>query len=128
MYITLFILLLGLLNFALGDAGSLRRNNGSPSSTATPSNDTSSFRYFDDSSDLNPLAGPQFAWHGEPPSPASDQVWSRYKCKGRKMLLQMSLSDFDVGQMLPSPQTTAQSPWFSCQYPFSSHPSLSLTY
>lgn len=27
-------------------------------------------------------------------------------------MTQMSLSDYDVGQMLPVPQSTAQSPWY----------------
>ncbi|KAH7096056.1 hypothetical protein FB567DRAFT_602176 [Paraphoma chrysanthemicola] len=45
------------------------------------------------------------------PPPATDEVWKRAKCKGRKFVVQMSYSDFDVGQMLPTPQNTAQSPW-----------------
>lgn len=51
-------------------------------------------------------------WTGDQiPDPATDEVWERHKCKGRKLLLQMSLSDYDVGQMLPTPVNTAQSPW-----------------
>jgi hypothetical protein len=51
-------------------------------------------------------------WMGAPPAPASDAVWEKAKCKGRKFMMQMSLSDYDVGQMLPTPQDTAQSPWY----------------
>lgn len=48
-------------------------------------------------------------WHDV--EPADDATWNRYVCKGRKMLAQMSYSDFDVGQMLPGPANTAESPW-----------------
>jgi len=51
-------------------------------------------------------------WNGPPPAPATDDVWEKMKCKGRKFMAQMSYSDFDVGQMLPVPQNTAQSPWY----------------
>jgi hypothetical protein len=57
-------------------------------------------------------------WAGPPPAPASDAVWESAKCKGRKFMAQMSYSDYDVGQLLPVPQTTAQSPWY---YGKSSH-------
>ena len=50
-------------------------------------------------------------WTGAPPNPASDEVWEAAKCKGRKFMAQMSYSDFDVGQMLPTPANTAASPW-----------------
>ncbi|KAL6708397.1 hypothetical protein ACN47E_002660 [Coniothyrium glycines] len=46
-------------------------------------------------------------------APASDDLWARCLCKGNKFLTQMSYSDYDVGQSLPVPATTAQSPWES---------------
>jgi hypothetical protein len=51
-------------------------------------------------------------WAGAPPAPASNDLWEKAKCKGRKFIVQMSYSDYDVGQMLPVPQNTAQSPWY----------------
>jgi len=50
-------------------------------------------------------------WTGAPPNPATDEVWEAAKCKGRKFMAQMSYSDYDVGQMLPTPANTAASPW-----------------
>ena len=43
--------------------------------------------------------------------PASDELWASCMCKGAKGLTQMSYSDYDVGQSLPVPQPSAQSPW-----------------
>jgi hypothetical protein len=54
----------------------------------------------------------QRRWAGPIPAPASDELWEKSKCKGRKFMAQMSYSDFDVGQVLPVPQNTAQSPWY----------------
>lgn len=51
----------------------------------------------------------QRRWSGAAPAPVSDVDWERYKCKGRKLLLQMQLTDRDVGQALPVPQDTVQS-------------------
>jgi hypothetical protein len=51
-------------------------------------------------------------WTGAPPVPASNDLWEKAKCKGRKFMAQMSYSDYDVGQMLPVPQNTAQSTWY----------------
>tara|TARA_R110002003_G_scaffold56_4_gene5091 strand:- start:17813 stop:18145 length:333 start_codon:yes stop_codon:yes gene_type:complete len=59
----------------------------------------------------NSLSSLQRRWPGPPPPPAANAVWEAAKCKGRKFGAQMSYSDFDVGQMLPVPQNTAQSPW-----------------
>jgi hypothetical protein len=54
----------------------------------------------------------QRRWAGPVPAPASDDLWEKSKCKGRKFMAQMSYSDFDVGQVLPVPQNTVQSPWY----------------
>lgn len=49
--------------------------------------------------------------------PASEEMWEKFKSKVRKFVAQMAHSDFDVGQMLPRPATTAQSPWNFRRYP-----------
>jgi hypothetical protein len=68
------------------------------------------------------LSAHERRWAGPPPAPASDSVWEAAKCKGRKFMAQMSYSDFDVGQILPVPQTTAQSPWYYGGFPHNSSP------
>jgi len=60
---------------------------------------------------IHELPGSQFAGTADVDEPAEDEVWEKAICKGKKMVAQMSYSDFDVGQLLPVPQTTAQSPW-----------------
>jgi hypothetical protein len=62
-------------------------------------------------------------WLGDSPAPASNDVWERAKCKGRKFMTQMSYSDYDVGQCLPTTQNTARSPWY-----FGLHRALSCTH
>jgi hypothetical protein len=51
-------------------------------------------------------------WNGDPPAPASDDVWDKVLCKGRKFVTQMSYSDYDVAQSLPTPAVTAASSWY----------------
>lgn len=48
-------------------------------------------------------------WFGPVPLQADDRMWNGYVCKGRKLMLQMSLSDADVAAMLPVPKATVQS-------------------
>jgi hypothetical protein len=54
---------------------------------------------------------PERRWTGPAPAPADDAAWEAAICKGRKFMAQMSYSDYDVGQSLPTPQSTAQSPF-----------------
>ncbi|KAF2832785.1 hypothetical protein CC86DRAFT_399450 [Ophiobolus disseminans] len=48
---------------------------------------------------------------GPIPNPAANDVWEAAKCKEKKFMAQMSYSDYDVGQILPTPVNTAVSPW-----------------
>jgi len=58
------------------------------------------------------IYGPQIGGTAaELPEPATDAEWNTAVCKGRKMLAQMSYSDYDVAQLLPTPKDTVQSPW-----------------
>jgi hypothetical protein len=54
---------------------------------------------------------PERRWTGPAPAPADDAAWEAAICKGRKFMAQMSYSDYDVGQSLPTPQITVQSPY-----------------
>jgi hypothetical protein len=60
-----------------------------------------------------PLVGPQVAETSplDTTTAANDALWATSQCKGAKFLTQMSYSDYDVGQSLPNPANTAQSPW-----------------
>jgi hypothetical protein len=58
-------------------------------------------------------------WAGPIPAPADDATWEAAKCKGRKFMAQMSYSDYDVGQMLPIPQISVQSPFSFSTYSLS---------
>jgi len=57
------------------------------------------------------LLDPNGAWWRGPPPVADDATWSKAVCKGTKMMAQMSYSDYDVGQLLPDPKDSVQSPW-----------------
>jgi len=109
MRLPLLILFLSLLSLTLGDASTPRREEPLPNPPPSSTNITK-LPYFSDPSLLT-LLSPETGWYGAPPAPAADDVWKRYICKGRKMIAQMSYSDYDVGRMLPNPQTTAQSPY-----------------
>lgn len=47
-----------------------------------------------------------------PPAPASDAARDAAKRKGRKLVVQRSYSDYNIGQMLPFSGKTAQSQWY----------------
>jgi hypothetical protein len=51
-------------------------------------------------------------WAGPSPNPATQEVWKNFKCKGRKFVAQVSYSDYDIGQILPTAANTAASPRF----------------
>jgi hypothetical protein len=104
------LILFGLFALVLGDASKLQINT-SPEDITNFSNSYFSNLIADHSGPLLRPHGYERRWFGPPPEPVDDAMWEAAKCKGRKFMAQMSYSDFDVGQMLPIPQTTAQSPW-----------------
>lgn len=107
----LFIIFASLFALVLSDVATrddLRPLHDISNSSATVKSDRPSY--------LDSLPGfdhpkPQLSWNGDPAASASDEIWKRFVCKGTKMVTQMSWSDCDVGQALPTPQSTAKSPY-----------------
>jgi hypothetical protein len=115
------LILFGLFALVLGDAGKLQIKTSLENITIL-SNLSFSNLIFDHNRSILKPHGHERRWFGPPPAPVDDATWEAAKCKGRKFMAQMSYSDYDVGQMLPNPQTTAQSPWsfsawFSPEHP-----------
>jgi hypothetical protein len=111
---TFFVLFLGLVKSAIGDATPLLSNDLRRNCTLLRSCNRTGLSSGSGDTGFS-VPQPQLAgtpgFPGLVPEPASDEDWSRYLCKGRKMMAQMSYSDHDVAQLLPTPKTTVQSPW-----------------
>jgi hypothetical protein len=104
------VVVLTLLLSVLGEV-SKDISNGTPDNFSELSNLNISTLFVDHHEPSNEGTEHQRRWTCPIPAPASDDLWEKAKCKGRKFMAQMSYSDFDVGQALPVPQNTAQSPW-----------------
>ncbi|KAF2832786.1 hypothetical protein CC86DRAFT_414326 [Ophiobolus disseminans] len=91
MYTTIIVLLATLLSIAFGEANNFQRNTSHPLLTTSPNLNPSGLPYFLDVPDPylhGPETGcPSFSFHIT------------------------NVRDYDVGQMIPTPQTTAKSPY-----------------
>jgi hypothetical protein len=115
MHIPQLLLLLRLFAFALCDTFRPQCNVTLKDFTDFPHlNFSNLFREHDEQDSKS--SGHERRWSGPIPAPADDATWEAAKCKGRKFMAQMSYSDYDVGQMLPIPQLTAQSPFSFSTY------------
>lgn len=51
----------------------------------------------------------QFGWTGNPPLPASDELWCKSVSKGTTLMNAMTYTDEDAGQIFSPPRDTARS-------------------
>ncbi|KAH3980431.1 hypothetical protein HBH64_030150 [Parastagonospora nodorum] len=105
------IILVACITLVVGDAGHARHEKLLEKIANFPD---SSFREQLQTlhSSVHHFSGPQIGGTAtELPEPATDAMWNTAVCKGRKMIAQMSYSDYDVAQLLPNPKDTVQSPW-----------------
>jgi hypothetical protein len=119
MYPPMVVLLLAWVTLVVGDASHVQREDQFNGNTSLSDSNIRQ-RLSKLNLSIHDITGPKFAGAAAVAAvePADDEVWAKAVCKGKKMVAQMSYSDFDVGQLLPVPQTTAQSPWSKGKLPF----------